>query len=279
MKVKFTILIIIWLLAIDAKSQLALIGEYNQLYTNVDGLNNFTSSFNDFWGNRLSEPYESYQSGDFTMPNFGIGGRISAANMLGFTMSLNMLYGKSQHSKTVTWSNNIQNELEHNLRDFRFNFSGGFILLKTIFLEGYLGSTFRKMGLNHYTIYPDGSKSLSQLYELNGQYSGTTVAFDYGVQAGIRVWRLYVYGRYTFPTKNFPPAKGLVTMSDDPRIGSVGTQFPQDYALYATDPAALAQKEVDTNDAYIKTDDYEGNRFSIGVEFWIGKMRGLKEKL
>lgn len=263
----------------SANAQLTVIAEQNQLLTNVDGLNAFTSSFNDFWGNKLSSPYESYQSGDFTMPNFGIGGRLTAANKMGFTATLNMLYGKSTHTNSVTWSNNIQNELEHRLRDFRFNFSAGAVLLKTIILEGYLGSTFRKMTLNHYTVYPDGSKSMSQLYELNGQYTGTTVGFDYGVQAGIRIWRLYFYGRYTLPTRNFPPAKGLVTMTDYPRVGSVGTQFPQDYQLYATNPAALAQKEVDTNDAYLKTDDYEGSRISFGVEFWIGSLKGLREDL
>ena len=259
----YLIIIVVFLgFGTRAKAQMVLIAEYNNAEINTTGLNGFVNSFNGFWGNKLSSPYEEYEASTFSMPNYGLGFRFSSEDSgFGFTASTHALYGRKSDSHTAKWQTNVVNDLTTRLRDIRWNLTLGAHYNNLIFLEGFMGGTFRKISMRHYTEYPDGSRSLSTEYKLNGLYTGTTTAIDLGIQASIKISRFMVYVRYTNPMKNFPPAKNLVALIDYNSTNFPPTDFPADYRIYATDPIAFVEQDLG-----LKTDNFEGKRLTLGSE-------------
>lgn len=243
--------------------QLTIHGEYSQAEIDVAGLNGFVDSFNSFWGSKLSAPYESYEKTTFSMPNFGLGFRYSSAGNVGFTANTHVLYGRKIDEHRATWATGVQNEVAIRLKDIRWNFSMGVHIKLRLFAEVFIGSTFRGISLKHYTIYPDGSRSISSEYKLNGLYRGNTSALDLGLQLSYRLGPFLVFGRVSNPMNGFPPGKDIVSLTDANTANFPPNDFPTDFGLYATDPVAFAEQDLG-----LKTDDFEGKRLTIGLEFW-----------
>ena len=262
------ILVGICCLSLPSFGQITIQVEYNRAAIDASGLNGFVDSFNEFWGSQLASPYESYDQYSFSMPNVGLGYRFIAGEKAGFTANTHVLYGQKEDTHASTWTTGVQNEVNTRLRDIRWNFSMGIHWKSLLFVEGFFGSTFRSISLKHYTIYPDGSRSLSSEYKLNGLYRGTTTAIDLGFQVSLKLGPLLLFGRISNPMNNFPPAKDIVALSDANTVNFPPNDFPTNYAVWATEPIRFVEEDLG-----LKTDSFEGRRMTIGLELLLAKKK------
>ncbi len=245
---------------------ISIISEYSINQFDAAGMNGFVNSFNTFWGNRLERPYQEFSGKEFSHLNFGLGFRIISTGKIGYTASSSFLYGRKKYiHDPVIWDGGVENELNFRVRDLQWTFTNGIHIKNLIYLESYVDANFRRIRLKHYTVYQDGSKSLSSEYKINGLYTGTVASFDVGFQVGVRVKSFLLYLKPSWALKNFPPAKGLVSLSDYDSNNFPPTDFPSDYIIYGTDPIQFVQ-----NDLGVKTDDFEGFRLAIGLEYILG---------
>jgi hypothetical protein len=260
-------LLVILLFPIVGFSQigLKLTAEYSINRFDVQGINQFVSTFNNFWGAKLSQPFEEFKGTEFSHPNFGTSVMYFTPGNVGFTMSSGFLLGKSRYQHQATWSNGVVNEMAFRVRDLMWTATMGIHIKNTVFMETYIDANGRKMSMEYAAIYQDGSRSISSEYKLNGLYSGTVASFDYGFQVGLRYKSLMVYVRPSWAAKNFPPAKGLVTLQDYNSNNYPPNDFPMDYTTYATDPIGFVEQNLG-----VKMDDFEQFRLAFGVEFILG---------
>lgn len=184
---------------------------------------------------------------------------------MGFSASTGFLWGRGRYAHQATWKNGVVNELYFRMRDVQWNMTSGLHVGGRFFLEFTTGGHFRKLYMEHATIYQDGSRSLSSEYKLNGLYSSLVSSFEWGWQAGVRFGPLMCFARGVKPMANFPPAKGLVTHQDYDASHYPPNDFPSDYGLYATDPVAFAEQNKG-----VKSDSFEGPRFTVGIEYNLG---------
>lgn len=244
---------------------LSLIAEYSSSKFDTKGMNGFVNSFNEFWGNKLSQPYQTFSGDELSHPYFGVGFRVISQGKMGFTASTAFLFGNKKYEHTAGWENGVGNELGFKIRDLSWTVTLGMHFNNLIYLEGFFDAHARKLEMAHTTIYQDGSRSLSSEYKLNGLYSGKIASSNVGIQAGLRLWSFLLYVKPTWALKNFPPGKDLVTLDDYTNVNYPPSDFPSDYNLYATDPLQYVEENLG-----VKTDDFEGFRLAIGVEFILG---------
>lgn len=228
-------------------------------------MNGFVNSFNAFWGDDLSAPYQEFTGTEFSHPSFGAGFRFISTGKVGFSGGTGFLWGRDRHRHQATWKNGVVNELFFKTRDVQWNATTGMHFGNKVFLEFTYGGHFRKLFMEHATIYQDGSRSLGSEYKLNGLYSSLVSSFEWGWQAGVRFGSLMVFARGVNPLANFPPAKNLVTHQDYDTAHYPPNDFPSDYELYATDFIGFVEQ-----DKGVKADSFEGPRFTIGVEWIFG---------
>lgn len=265
MKFRFLLLLITSIGVIPAAGQydvsFTLIGEYSQNQFETLRINQFVNTFNDFWGSKLGSPYTEFTGKELTHPNVGAGVRFSTGEKVGFTASTSFLYGQVSYAKQATWSTGVKNELAFKAKDAMWAVTSGVHFWRKIYLEVYFDANGRFLDMEHATIYPDGSRSLSSEYKLNGFYSALIASSDIGIQAGLKLGRFLLYFKPSWAMKNFPPAKGLVALTDYTTVNYPPNDFPADFVTYATDPV-----EFVTQDLGVKSDDFEGFRLAFGFE-------------
>ena len=97
---------------------LSLITEYSINQFDTEGMNGFVNSFNDFWGSRLSKPYQEFSGNEFSHMNYGIGFRVISTGKVGYTASTAFLFGGKKYAHpTAMWTSNVENELSFRIRD------------------------------------------------------------------------------------------------------------------------------------------------------------------
>ena len=244
---------------------ISLYGEYSSSQFETKGINTFVNSFNNFWGEQLSTPLTEFKGNEFSHPNIGIGFRVISRGKMGFSGSTAFMYGKTKYSTTNQWSTQVENEMLFKVRDLQWTVNAGLHFGNLFYLEAYSGAHIRRLFMEYATVYPDGSRSLSSEYKLNGLYSGNVSTFDVGVQAGFRIKFVMLYARLTKPLSNFPTGKGLISLDDYDNVNYPPSEFPTDYEIYATDPIQFVEEDLG-----LKTDDFEGMRLSIGIELIFG---------
>ena len=242
------------------------LGEYSLDKFETEGMNSFVSTFNDFWGNKLSQPYEEFTGNEFSHGNFGMGFRVISSGHVGFSAGTAFLYGRKTFTHSATWNNGVVNDLDFYARDLQWSINLGIHIENLLFLEAYADANIRKLEMGHYTVYQDGSRSLSSEYKLNGLYTGTVSSMDVGFQAGLRLYNYFmIFCKPTWPMKNFPPGKDLIGLDDYTTVNYPPSEFPSDYRLYATDPVSFVEQ-----DKGVKTDQFEGFRLAFGIEIIFG---------
>ena len=244
---------------------LSLFAAYDHREFQTLGFNGFTSTFNDFWGAKLSEPYPEFTGLELTHPKFGIGFRFISTGKFGFTANTAFMYGRKKHKHRAEWTSGVANELDLFIRDAQWTMTTGVHIRNLVFLETYFGGQFRKIKMTHTTVYQDGSRSLSSEYKLNGLYTGTTASIDLGFQLGLRYRMVMLYLRWSKPMNNFPPGKNLVALLDYSTVNYPPNDFPADFVSYGTEPIGFVEQ-----DRGVKTDELEGQAISIGIEFIFG---------
>lgn len=177
--------------------------------------------------------------------------------------------GRGTYKNEAIWSNGVKNELLFNVQDVMWTATMGFHIKRRLFIDGYFDANIRKLTLEHATIYQDGSRSLSSEYKLNGFYNGTVTSIDLGVQTGLRFGQFFFYLKPSWAMSLEAFGKDLITVQDYNSNAYPPNDFPADYAVYATDPIGFVEQDLG-----VKIDDFEGVRFSVGVEFLIGSVNG-----
>lgn len=229
---------------------------------NTEGFNLFHDSFNNFWGDELSKGWDQVNGREFSQPGIGIGFRYRGLKKVAYTAESMFVYGKRSLKNNTLWTSGVEQRYRFQARDLYWTFSQGIVLFKRFFVELYTGGVFRRLRLHFTTVHTDGSESYSTEYKLNGFYSGTTTALEWGGQLGYKWKNFMFYGRFTNVIPNFPPAKGIVNLDDYDSNNFVPTEFPSNYVTYATDPIAFVQ-----NNDGLRTDDFEGMKLILGINF------------
>ncbi|MBK7409641.1 MAG: hypothetical protein IPJ40_17300 [Saprospirales bacterium] len=140
------------------------------------GINNFVRTYNGYFGNNLDEPLR--EMGRFSMNGlFGSAGyRMTSP---GFTLGGIVTYGNSRYTNTSQLAIGLGQEHALRFNDLNFLFSGGPVLGKFLFLEGVLNIGLRHSTMEVATLYPDGSRSLSYEYDINGVYTTFTLVMKW----------------------------------------------------------------------------------------------------
>jgi len=240
--------------------------EYSVNTFETNGMNQFVSTFNNFWGSKLSSPYQEFNGKEFSHMNYGGSLYFLTPGDAGITMGSGFLIGKSRYNHSCIWTGGVQNELAFAVRDVMWTFNLGFHVKTRLFIEGYFDANIRKVEMEHATIYQDGSRSLSSEYKLNGFYNGRVSSLNYGAQLGLRFGNFLLYTRPSWAMALEAFGKDLVTVQDYNSNNYPPNDFPADYELYATDPIAFVSQ-----DKGVKIDDFEKFRIAFGIELLIGK--------
>ena len=265
------ILIVFQTSVLRSQGGLKLIAEYSLNQFETAGMNQFVQTFTEFWGQKISTPYQTYSGTELSHPNFGASfyGIFGEDKHSGVTMGTGILAGRASHRNETIWANGVKNELLFNARDFMWTATLGFHIRHRLFIDGYMDANVRKLTLEHATIYQDGSRSLSSEYKLNGFYNGRVTSLDFGVQAGLRLGSFFVYARPSWAATLEAFGKDLITVQDYNSNNYPPNDFPTDYGVYATDPVGFVAQDLG-----VKIDDFEKFRLAFGVEYLLGGRYG-----
>lgn len=229
------------------------------------GLNNFARTYNDYMENILEEPLR--QMGAFSMKGLygSMGYRMTSP---GFTLAANVAYGESHYTNTAQLTLGLGQEHDLRFSDVNFLFSGGPVFAKTIFLEGLINIGLRNSTLEVATLYPDGSRSLSYEYDINGVYTGFTPCYELGGSLGVRLGRILVSARITraFPfLEGDPELANISTLQDADTNRFRSNDFPRDFGKWVD-----AVNYYDETNA-VFANELRGTRIAVSVEFFLGK--------
>lgn len=228
-------------------------------------LNHYATTYNAYLGNALDKPLR--QMGAFSMQGLygSMGYRFTTP---GFTMGATVGYGRSSFTNTSELNNNFAQEHILRFSDVNFLFSGGPAFAKMFFLEGVINIGLRTPTMEVATIYPDGSRSLSYEYDINGIYTGFTPCYELGGSLGIRLGRLLVSARVT---RAFPFLEGDPELADIAALQDADTNrfrsndFPRDFGQWVD-----SGTNYDPENA-VRTNGLRGTRIALSVEFFLGK--------
>ncbi|MEO1807791.1 MAG: hypothetical protein AAFU33_23450 [Bacteroidota bacterium] len=263
---------LVWLLSISV-TQAQLEGEGAIFYLSADyditqadpsQINSFYTSFNDYWGNKLSVPYDTFGTTDFRHPNFGAGFRFFTGKKVGFSFNFFISGGRGRYIQTATWVNNLQNETAIRFRDTNFGTALGINFRKKVFLDLHLTGYVRTIDLTHTTIYQDGSRSITSEYKLNGVYTGVETLMQWGPMVTINLGGANIFARWSIGTNLlFQDSAGLLALLEEDSHFFPPTDLPQDYRLWAEEPVEFLEKDLG-----VKTSSFGGGRVVFGLEFF-----------
>ncbi|MFZ2900568.1 MAG: hypothetical protein WA004_18185 [Saprospiraceae bacterium] len=228
-------------------------------------LNHYATTYNAYMGNALDKPLR--QMGAFSMAGLygSLGYRFTKP---GFTFGATAGYGRSSFTNTSELNNNFAQEHILRFSDLNFLFSGGPVFAKMFFLEGVINIGFRTPTMEVATIYPDGSRSLSYEYDINGIYTGFTPCYELGGSLGIRLGRMLVSARVTraFPVfEGDPELADIATLQDADTNRFRSNDFPRDFGQWVD-----SGTNYDPENA-VRTNGLRGTRIALSVEFFFGK--------
>lgn len=228
------------------------------------GINNYVRTYNSYMESVLDQPL--HEMGRYSMGGlFGsLGYRMTNP---GFTLGGLVTYGNSRHTNTSQLTIGLGQEHILRFNDVNFLFSGGPVLGKFLFLEGVIQIGLRNSTMEVATLYPDGSRSLSYEYDINGIYSTFTPCYEVGGSAGIRLGRMLISARIT---------RALAIFEGDPELTGTSLidfdvnrfrsdEFPRDFGKWVNDTL-----NYDENNAVFSR-ELRGTRIALSLEFFFGK--------
>lgn len=238
-------------------------GGYSVDKFNPEGINEFSSTFNQFWAGELEEDWGTLKGSELSAPIFGIGFKSVSEKTIAFSWATGFQYQAAGFKNQTTWNSGVVQHYKFRSRDYLWTAQAGVAWNNMLRAEFYLAGGMRSLGLRYTTRYQDGSESIGTEYRLNGYYSGRIALFELGGELSCQLGPLALFARYSAGLKNFPPGKGLVVLMDDSSNILPPTDFPSNYTTYATDPVTF----IEDNDGMI-TDNFQVNRFTFGV-YWV----------
>lgn len=223
------------------------------------GLNSFMDSYNSYYSVGMKDPFDHFGS----LPSWGMG---YGVDLINWNLGGGGIYFRSgiliSHAKTSSsakiW-NNYSNEIILKMNDWRVPFDFGVNIkgVASLFLASDF--TFRKTELEMWTIYPDGSRSIGNEFDINGVYTALHPIFNLGVGAAFRVWKLTIPVRLTYGFNLFNEVRVPLTDYDANEYRS--NDFPRDFSLWLNSLVGANPENV------VYKDEITGMHFSIGIKY------------
>ncbi len=244
--------------------QLSLRLEYEASLLQGFDLNDFYRSHNDFHASSSSQFFDTLSATELSHPALGIGGRFTSGDDFGFSSGLFLTYGRKSVRREARFLTNIVTRTDLLTRDINLQFDVGFHVQRKFFLHAHMAGRFRKNVFDLGYIYPDGSFSLGNEYDILGVYQSNTTTLDVGGNLAFKIKKVYIPIGISFPL-NFASDDGLLTLQDFDIRQARWPEVPRDYRQWATDPANL-----DPREGLVRSQSFQSVRLNIGIEYWFG---------
>lgn len=227
---------------------------------NTDNINHFINTYNEFYSLGIKSPLKPFDL--MHAFHFNAGFRYMPRQKSSFSWGFWYQYSYAGDKTQSKLWNNAGNRFLLEFHSHDIMAEAGYNIKGKAFIHFLTGMLFRKIQLWSHTVYPDGSLSLANEYDINGYYQNSTNGFYVGGSVGARVWHFFFPLRifYTFPgfTDQLP------TIDYDLTNRFRQNEFPRDYQVFVND---ISGTQFETN--IIPQEDFLGLRVQLGVEFMI----------
>lgn len=228
---------------------------------NTEHLNQFVNSWNTYYQVGMKQPLSEYSLATLNGFTFSVGYRYMKRHRSGFSAAFNYTYGYNSNTKrTVIWSN-LGNDFNLEMYNHDFNFEGGYQIKGIVFLHALLGFSLRHVNMEAYTVYADGSRSMSTEYDINGFYQTDPNTVELGASIGARVWHFFIPFRISY---GIPFNSNMLSLYDYNSNDWRAAEFPSDWGAWVSNTSGIP----DDNNR-IPENDFAGLRFHLGVEFML----------
>lgn len=225
-------------------------------------LNEFVTSFNDFWSSDTALAFEKVDADEFAHLEIGAGLRA----MLGpITLATNVTWGDGTADRSFRYTNRVGHDLDMRTKDITWDAQFGLVFRKRLMVSTIITAYYRDITYRLYTVFPDDSRSLGNVYKISGVYTGTTSSVEFGVGTGLFVGPVLLNIKWLRPT-SFPPGQDLISLDDYDNDELPPTWLPADYPLWTTDPVAFAQADASGEEVGVLADRLKATRLVIGIE-------------
>lgn len=206
------------------------ISRYDRLQSSYDSYLQSIENSNPGIEYEADPNFDSKQFTDFLSFHFG-------ASFDGGFFSFNFMPNTTRQTRTVMFPNNYGRKFVFSDRRYEFLFDIGYGS-KKVDVFGSFGVNMNKYRMVSYSIYPDGSASLTNEYYYNGVYKNFDAGLSYGLGVNIKPIQFlaielrYIYAHNKFPGENtdlVPETESLTDYSDAKAVGS--ETYPADYTL------------------------------------------------
>lgn len=227
-------------------------------------LNDFYRSYNEYHASFATQYFDTLSASELSHPAIGLGTRFAIGEDFGFSSGLFFTYGRKSIRREARLLTNIVTRTDLLTHDSNLQLDLGFHLQRKFFLHGHIAARFRKSILELGNLYPDGSLSLGNEYDILGVYQANTTSLDLGVNAAFKIKKIYIPIGISWPIAGLS-GDGMQWMQDFDTRQSRRTELPRDYEQWANNPA-----NIDPATDLVRTESFQAIRLNIGIEYWFG---------
>lgn len=206
------------------------ISKYDRLQSSYDSYLQSIENSNPGIEYEADPNFDSKQFTDFLSFHFG-------ASFDGGFFSFNFMPNTTRQTRTVMFPNNYGRKFVFSDRRYEFLFDIGYGS-KKVDVFGTFGVNMNKYRMVSYSIYPDGSASLTNEYFYNGVYKNFDAGLSYGLGINYKPIQFlaielrYIYAHNKLPGENTDLIADTGSLYDPSYAKTVGTgSFPSDYTL------------------------------------------------
>ncbi|MEL7531581.1 MAG: hypothetical protein AAFN10_09750 [Bacteroidota bacterium] len=248
----------------DGQFQLSLRLEYEASLLQGFDLNDFYRSYNDYHSSFATQFFDTLAVTELSHPALGLGGRFTMGDDFGFSSGLFLTYGRKNIRREARFLTNIVTRTDLLTRDVNLQLDLGFHIQRKFFLHAHVAGRFRKNVFDLAYIYPDGSYSLGNEYDILGVYQSNTTTLDVGGNLAFKIKKIYIPIGISWPL-NFASDEGILTLQDFDSRQARWPEVPRDFAQWTNDPANL-----DPVNDLVRSQSFQAIRLNIGIEYWFG---------
>lgn len=223
-------------------------------------LNTFVSTFNTYYQGVIPVPLKSYSLFPSHGFNIGVGYRFFKRERTAPSLYIGYAYAQTMTKNRAVFQNGIGYDFGLKMRDHLVYIEGGVGIKGRVFVNACADFLIRKGTMRSATVYQDGTKSIGTEYDLNGMYTGSTVAFAPGISIGARVWHFFINGRLLY---SIPMLKSTLYLTDYSVMRYRSHDFPKDFGVFINDVSGSNQENG------IKADGLNGLLLQVNLEFMI----------
>lgn len=241
----------------------------------VDGLNNFVTSFNKMWEADIESGFSQY-SGGARNQNFTTSGTrfIFGKKETKYTFSTDYAFGFGKEKNECVFKNGITQHMTVKFRNNHINLTFGITKKEEkVWLEGIYCTNLGKVIIEYATEHKNGVTSYGTEYKLNGIYTGYIKTMEFGLQTSYKYKKCVFYARALMPAFIIGPSKNERMFVDDKSSHDAPKDFPMEYSTYVNDPAGHQAREE-----FLKTNGFKGFSYGFGMFYLIGKDKKKEKK-